>query len=75
MVCPKFNSHVYKLKRVGHGEHICFYFAIGVVQRGASIGECPMFQFFYFFIFFGDGANQHGPFPPKKKEKWGKKKV
>jgi hypothetical protein len=43
MVCPKFKSHVYKLKRWVMGEHICFYFVTGV-QRGASIGECPMFQ-------------------------------
>jgi hypothetical protein len=26
MVCPKFNSHVYKLKRWPIGKHICFYF-------------------------------------------------
>ncbi len=37
MVCPKFNSPIYKLKR----EHNCFYFATSV-QRGGSIGECPM---------------------------------
>jgi len=36
---------VYKLKKVSLliGECICFYFVTGV-QRGASIGECPMFQ-------------------------------
>jgi hypothetical protein len=42
MVCPKFNSHVHKLKRLVIREYICFYFAIGV-QRGASIEECSMF--------------------------------
>jgi hypothetical protein len=26
MVCPKFNPHVYKLKRSAIGEHICFHF-------------------------------------------------
>jgi len=44
MVCPKFNSHVYKLKRWTVGEHSCFDFAKLGVQRGASIGACPMFQ-------------------------------
>jgi len=43
MVCPKFNSHVYKLKRRIMWEYICFYFATGV-QRGAFIWESPMFQ-------------------------------
>jgi hypothetical protein len=33
MVCPKFNSHVYKLKKVHYMEQM-------VVQRGASVGEC-----------------------------------
>jgi len=46
MVCPKFNSHVYKLKRWNLKEHMNFYFAAGV-QRGDSIGACPMFEFFY----------------------------
>jgi hypothetical protein len=27
MVCPKFNSHVCKLKRLPIEEHICFYFS------------------------------------------------
>ncbi len=41
MVCPKFNSHVYELKKGRtQGEHICFYFA-----TGASIGgSAQMFQ-------------------------------
>jgi len=38
MVCPKFNSHVYKCKKVGHMEHICFILQLAV-QRGC----------FYFF--------------------------
>jgi hypothetical protein len=29
-VCPKFNSHVYKLKSYVVGEHICSYFVTGV---------------------------------------------
>jgi hypothetical protein len=37
IVCPKFNSHVYNLKRWSSWEYICFYFASGV-PRGASIG-------------------------------------
>ncbi len=41
--CPKFNSHVYTLKRQVKGVHICFYFATRV-QRGLSIQKCPMFQ-------------------------------
>jgi hypothetical protein len=42
IICPKFNSHVHKLERLGLGENICLYF-VTWVQRGASIGECPMF--------------------------------
>jgi hypothetical protein len=42
-ICLKFNSHVYKLKRWGIGEHICFHFAAGI-QRDAFTVECPMFQ-------------------------------
>ncbi len=37
MFCPKFNSHVYKLKRWAIGEHAW-------VQKCAPIGGCPMFQ-------------------------------
>ncbi len=33
MVCPKFNSHVYKLKRYTVGKYICFYFATGDPKR------------------------------------------
>ncbi len=29
LVCPKFNSHVYKLKRYSKLGHICFYFTPG----------------------------------------------
>jgi hypothetical protein len=43
MVYPKFNSHVYKLKRRVVREYICFYFATGV-QRGAFIRESSTFQ-------------------------------
>jgi hypothetical protein len=43
MVCPKFNSHVYKVKRRIVWEYICFYFATWV-QRGAFIRESSMFQ-------------------------------
>jgi hypothetical protein len=37
MVCPKFNSPIYKLKRWNPGVHICFYLQVAV-WRGASIG-------------------------------------
>jgi hypothetical protein len=43
MVCPKFNSYVYKLKRWPIGWRLCFYFGIGV-WRGASTAECPMLR-------------------------------
>jgi hypothetical protein len=33
MVCPKFNSHVYKLKKLNLRMHICFYSAIGCPKR------------------------------------------
>jgi hypothetical protein len=42
MVCPKFNSHVYKLKKWAIEEHICLYCVIDV-KRSASIEKCPMF--------------------------------
>jgi len=59
MVCPKLNTHVYKQKRYALEEYICFYFATGV-QRGASIGECSMFQKNCSW------ANEYGSFPKKK---------
>jgi hypothetical protein len=31
--CPKFNTHVYKLKMRNLGEHICLYFTIGGQKR------------------------------------------
>jgi hypothetical protein len=33
MVCPKFNSYVYKVKRWAIGEHNSFYFGIGGPKR------------------------------------------
>ncbi len=34
MLCPKFNSQVYKTEKVSHREHhICFYFATGSPKR------------------------------------------
>ncbi len=34
VICPKFNSPVYKTEKVGHREqHICFYFATGSPKR------------------------------------------
>jgi hypothetical protein len=42
MVCPKFNSHVYKLKTWNLvWKHICFYFAVGGSMKCFSIGACP----------------------------------
>jgi len=29
MICPKFNSQLYKMKKVGKREHICSYIATG----------------------------------------------
>ncbi len=55
MVCTKFNSHVYKLS-------IFVSILQPVVQRGASIGECPRFQKNWWW------AYRSGPFrKPKKK--------
>jgi hypothetical protein len=51
MVCPKFNPHVYKLKRLIVGEYICIYFATtgpkrcfhgGSVKRSETIVDGPM---------------------------------
>jgi hypothetical protein len=64
MVCPKFNSHVYKLKRWGslkggdHREkkHVCFYFATWGPQR-CFYWEWPKFQKNWWW------ANQYDSFP------------
>jgi hypothetical protein len=43
MVCPKSNSHVYKLKKVAIGEHIYFYFATWGPKRyfyGRRSAQC-----------------------------------
>jgi hypothetical protein len=42
MVCPKFNSHVYKLQRWNPGGST--FVSILRSKRGVSIGTCPMFQ-------------------------------
>jgi hypothetical protein len=44
MVCPKFNSHRHKLKRCAIRESKYAYILQLGVRRGASIGECPIFQ-------------------------------
>ncbi len=45
IICPKFNSHVYKLKRWAMGEYFCFYFAIGVPKSTPIKGNhASMFQ-------------------------------
>jgi hypothetical protein len=53
IVCPKFNAHVYKLKRWAIDKCVCLYFATKV-QRCVSIWECPMFQKKWWW------ANQYG---------------
>jgi len=68
LVCPKFNSHVNKLKKVAH---FCFYFLqLGGSKRCFYLGVSNVPNLF----FFGDGANQHGPFQKEKKGKKGQKK-
>jgi hypothetical protein len=57
---PKFNSHVYNLKRWARGEYIFLYFATGV-QKDPSIGECSMFQKNWWW------ATEYGSFKKKKK--------
>jgi hypothetical protein len=66
MVCLKFNSHVYKLKRWNLMEHICFFFfflQLGV-QRGASIWGMPNVQKNCWW------ANQYSSFLIKEKKLW-----
>ncbi len=63
LVCPKFNSHVNKLKKVAH---FYFYFCNWVVQRGASIWDCLMFQICFFLVM---GPINMAPSKKKKKEK------
>ncbi len=41
IICPKFKSHVYELKRCTIVKHSCFYLRLGV-QRGASVRESRM---------------------------------
>ncbi len=60
MVCTKFNSRVYKLKRCAIGSTFVSILQLAV-QRGASIGECPMSQK------IGDGPINMAP--SKKKNK------
>ncbi len=43
MICPKFNSHMYKLKRKAVGECICFYFAMGSKEM-LPLRKVLMFQ-------------------------------
>jgi hypothetical protein len=59
MIFPKFNSHVYNLKRWAKGGYIFLYFVTGV-QRGPSIGECSMFQKIWWW------AYEYGSFKKKK---------
>jgi hypothetical protein len=60
-VCPKFNSHVYKLKRQAIGEHNYFYFVTRGWKRCFYWGECPMFQKNWWW------TNQYGSFQKKRK--------
>jgi hypothetical protein len=46
MVCPKFISHVYKLKRQAIGEYICFYFATRGLKRWFHWGVLHVPNFF-----------------------------
>jgi hypothetical protein len=59
---PKFNSHVYNLKRWARGEYIFLYFAT-LVQRGPSIGECC-------FKDFDDGPMNMGLSKRKKRRSY-----
>ncbi len=63
MVCPKFNCHVYKLKRSAVGEYICFYFATGVLKRCFHWGvlDVPIKLLWW--------ANQYGSFTQKNRKK------
>jgi hypothetical protein len=65
MVCPKSNSHVYKLKKVGHRRAYLFLFCYLGSKEVLLLGkECPM------FIKSGDGPINVPPFKfLKKKEK------
>jgi hypothetical protein len=57
---PKFNSHIYKLKRWARGEYIFLYFATGV-QRGPSNRK-------YCFKKFDDGPMNMALSKRKKEE-------
>jgi hypothetical protein len=66
--CQKFNSHVYKLKKVGHRKaHLFLFWDLGSKEEVLLLGgEHPMFQKNWWC------TNQYGSFQKKKekKEKW-----
>jgi hypothetical protein len=61
MVCPKFNSPIYKLKRWNPGVHICFYFASGSLKRCFYWGHAQCSQK------IADGPINMAPFKKRKK--------
>jgi hypothetical protein len=66
MVCPKFNSHVYKMKRWVIGEHICFY----VMTWGPKPKKCFYWKVPIVHNKISDGPmNVASSLPKKKSEK------
>jgi hypothetical protein len=64
MVCPKANSHVCKLKKVGHRRAYLFQFCYLGSKEVLLLGEeCPMFKR------SGDGPINMPPFKKKKGKK------
>jgi hypothetical protein len=64
MVCPKFNSHGYKLKRWAIGQHICFYFCDLGSKEVHLLGGAQCSKKLVM------GQLVYGPFPKKKKKKF-----
>jgi hypothetical protein len=64
MVCPKFNSPIYKLKRWNPGVHICFYFASGSLKRCFYWGHAQCSQK------IADGPINMAPLKKKKIKLW-----
>jgi len=69
MVCRKFNSHAYRLKRWAIREHICFYFETWGPKNHFNWGV-PNVQ-----ILLDDGLINMAPSKKKKREKEKKEKV
>jgi hypothetical protein len=65
MVCPKSNSHLYKLKKVGHRRAYLFLFCYLGSKEVLLLGEeCPMFQKMWWWAKQCASTNKKSVGPP-----------